>query len=116
MVLERTLTDLLEELSAEGHEPMARFVSALGRQPWAHQLRFDLSMLRLWLAAPNVSSVQVMVTYGDGRGGGRPLNKGLDNYELTIFRGDHVALTASQTLSETVDCIGDWVANGFKQS
>ncbi len=109
----RSLSQVLEELTAEGHEPMIRFVTALGERSWAGQLRFDLSMLRLWLAGPNVSHVQAMVTYGDGRGGGLPLSAALDRYDLTFFHGSHPATTASQTLVETLDRIGAWVAAGY---
>lgn len=109
----RALSEVLEELTAEGHEPMIRFVTALSERPWAGQLRFDLSMLRLWLAGSNVSHVQAMVTYGDGRGGGLPLSAALDRYDLTFFHGSRPATTTSETLVETLDRIGAWVAAGL---
>ena len=108
----RSLTEVLEEVTAEGHEPMIRFVTALSERPWVGQLRFDLSMLRLWLAEPNSSHVQVMVTYGDSRGGGMPLSAALDRYDLTFFHGSQPGATRSQTLTETLDRIGAWVASG----
>ncbi len=109
----RALIEVLDELTAEGHEPMIRFVAALGERPWAGQLRFDVSMLRLWLAGPNVSHVQAMVTYGDGRRGGVPLSAALDRYDLTFFHGSQPTTTTSQTLAETLDRIGTWVTAGY---
>lgn len=113
MMLERTLEEVLEEFASERHEPMVRFVTALRQRPWAQRLRFDVSMLRLWLAPPHASRVQAMVTYGDGRGGGRPLNAELDKYDLTLFRDTEDAVTTSQPLVETLDHIGILVANYF---
>lgn len=109
----RALSEVLEELMSEGHESMIRLVAALGERSWAGQLRFDLSMLRLWLAGPNVSHVQAMVTYYDSRGGGLPLSAAPDRYELTFFHGTQPATTTSQTLVETLDRIGTWVAAGY---
>jgi hypothetical protein len=99
----------MEELRDEGHGPMMKFVSALSRESWASGLDYDLSMLRLWIARKGVGRVEVMVTYGDGRKGGRPLNLDLDAYELTIFAGGGPQEAVIRNLHDTIDRIGAWL-------
>lgn len=106
----RTLGDVVEELEHEGHGPMTRFVSLLGEQPWSKELKFDLSMLRLWIARPTDHEVRIMVTYGDGRGGGLPLDMSLDRYEVSFFhQGSGVPVVETTTMNEALTRIADWL-------
>jgi hypothetical protein len=82
----RTIDDVTDELRDEGHRPMVRFVLELRERPWATELTFDLSMLRLWIARKGVPRVEAMIVYGDGRQGGRPRATDVDAYDLTFFR------------------------------
>jgi len=46
-------------------------------------------MLRLWLGRSRSDKPHdLMVTYADGREGGRPTPPFVDSYELTFFRAD----------------------------
>ena len=103
--IESVLTMLQEEL----HPPMARLVSELARQPWATGLRYDLSRQRLWIARRDIGRLEVMVTYGDGQGGGRPSNLELDAYETTIFENWIVVETVTLRLMDSIARIRRWL-------
>jgi len=105
---QRTLTSVLDEARDEGHEPMVRFLTRLAEYQWSKGLAFDLSMLRLWIRRPIVQTVELMVCYGDDRGGGKPSDPTLDRYELIDFRSGAGQISTSGTLSEVVDLVEQW--------
>src|SRR5438270_9813208 len=84
---QRSLENVASEFRAEGHAPMLRLTRELEQQgAWVHDLIFDTSMLRLLVARPNASIPEAIVTYGDGRGGGRPVNPNLDAFDVLVGR------------------------------
>src|SRR5512133_2331408 len=104
----RTLENVLEEFRTETHLQMVLLIETLRNKVQGEPLKYDVSMLRLWIARKNASDVQVMVAYGDGRGGGRPVATELDSYELTIFASDSSPRVSVQDLSTTITLIRDW--------
>jgi len=104
----RTLENVLEEFRTENHLPMVLLIETLRDKVQGKPLKYDVSMLRLWIARRDASDVQVMVAYGDGRGGGRPVTTELDSYELTIFGVDSSLRVSVQDLSTTIALIRDW--------
>ena len=104
-----SIDSVLAELREEDHPPMVRFVSELAVQPWAAALRYDLSMLRLWISRKDIERVEVMVTYGDGRGGGRPYDLNLDAYETTIFDSIVAVDTVTRNSADSIGRIHRWL-------
>jgi hypothetical protein len=80
----RSLDDIASEFTEENHQPMLRLVQTMKTQSWAGQLVFDTSMLRIWAARRFASEVEITITYGDGRKGGRPLDGDLDAFDLAM--------------------------------
>jgi hypothetical protein len=108
-VQNRTIESVLNELREENHVPMVNFVEALNRQEWAARLSYDVSMLRLWIARKGVTRVQVMITYGDGHRGGRPLEPYVDAYELTIFADFKPDQMCTQDSVKTIERLQGWL-------
>jgi hypothetical protein len=106
---DRTIESVLHELREENHVPMARFAQELARQEWATSLSFDLSMLRLWVARKGVSHVEVMVTYGDGRGGGRPSEPYVDAFEVTFYVNSRPADVSRQDSAGAIERLRRWL-------
>lgn len=103
------LWQVLEELREEQHAPMIALLDALRQHDWATTLRYDLSMFRLWIARPGVDAVEVMVVYGDGRGGGRPLKPYVDAFETTIFLGPGRPNVKIGTRENTIQSLRKWL-------
>jgi hypothetical protein len=106
---DRTIESVLDELREENHIPMAGFAQELARQEWAGRLSFDLSMLRLWIARKGVEHVEVMITYGDGRGGGRPSEPCLDAFEVTFFVDSRPAEVCMQDSAGAIERLRRWL-------
>jgi hypothetical protein len=105
----RTLQSALNELREEQHVPMTKLVEEMSRQDWAANLNYDVSMLRLWLSHEDYVSVEVMVTYGDGRGGGRPSEPFLDVFETKFFVGADVTEVTMGTAARTIKRLRLWL-------
>jgi hypothetical protein len=105
----RTLSDVANELRSEGHLPMVRLVESIENEQWANQLDFDASMLRLWAARKGVPEVEIMVTYGDGRHGGRPLNMDLDAFDLAFRTGGGWTTLPGINSSSVLENIRSWL-------
>jgi hypothetical protein len=84
----RTIDEVSTEFKLEGHLPMYRLIESLKREQWSSQLVFDTSVLRLWAARKTIPEVEIMITYGDGRNGGRPINMDLDSFDLALLKMD----------------------------
>jgi hypothetical protein len=112
---QRTWASVLDEARDEGHEPMHRFLMRLAECPWSRELAFDLSMLRLWIRRPTARSAELMLVYGDDRGGGKPLDPTLDRYELVDLRGGSGQLSITGTLRLVLAQIERW-ALGAQES
>lgn len=107
----RTLESVLLELRSEDHPPMVRLVEGLTRCHWAEALNYDLSMLRLWIARTNTEQVEVMVTYGDGRKGGRPIVPCVDSYEITLFAPSGAPQVSVHNLTGSLEWLRRWVSS-----
>lgn len=105
----RTLWSVLEELREEQHVPMVTLLDALSEQEWAAKLCYDVSMLRLWISRQGREGVEVMVVYGDGRGGGRPVGPYLDVFEITFFAGADAGNVRTGTRENTIDTLRKWL-------
>ena len=104
----RSLDDVLSELIEERHPPMIELVTAIAREPFAELLGCDLSMLRLWLGRSRSDKRHdLMVTYADGRGGGRPTPPFVESFELTFF-GDGHPTQRTADLDGTIRAIREW--------
>jgi hypothetical protein len=79
-----TLDDLYREFEHEQHEPMAQLVDLLRRDSTlAKRLRGTTSMLTLLLYVDGSwDEHRLVVTYGDGRCGGRPQDTSFDRYDF----------------------------------
>lgn len=110
-MLTRTIDNVLHELCDEENPPMVRFVSELSRCDWAQTMVYDLSMLRLWIARPGSASVEIMVTYEDGRKGGRPAAPYVDVYEITEFSGAQRVRVSVHNLTDSLDWLSRWATS-----
>jgi hypothetical protein len=72
-------------------------------------------MLRLWIGRKNVGRLEVMVTYADGRGGGRPTDPDLDAFEITIFEAGTAVDTVTLNSRDSIDRIGRWLADANRR-
>ena len=105
----RTLAAVLDEVIDEDHVPMIELLNALSAEDWGDRLSFDLSMLRLWIARKGVAQTEVMIAYGDGRHGGRPLPPYRDAYEMTFFDGQERREVSMNTLQVTISRLLEWL-------
>jgi hypothetical protein len=103
----RQLESIEQEFIHEGHEPMTMLARAIRAEPFATQLLYDTSMLRLWIRRSQGIEPELMVTYADGRMGGRPSDLTLNAYELTIFRGESSSGSTGD-VGTTVAAIRQW--------
>lgn len=104
----RSLEGVLSELVAENHPPMIELVNAIARESFAELLGCDLSMLRLWLGrSRSEKQHELMVTYADGREGGRPTPPFVDSYDLTFF-GHDARTQQTANLDGTLRAIRAW--------
>ena len=105
----RTIESVLEEFRTENHPPMVRLVETLTDRLKETGLKYDVSMLRLWISRRDADYVQIMIAYGDGRGGGRPVVFDSDSYELTFFGANASTHASVQDLQTTVDLVEQWL-------
>lgn len=112
----RTLENVTAEFEAERHWPMLRLIEGIKQEPWAHRLAFDSSMLRLWVARKNATGVEIMITYGDGRHGGRPTNLELDSFEFAARSGDHFDASSNVDAKTAVERIRSWLESQENKS
>jgi hypothetical protein len=77
---DRTIESVLDELREENHIPMA-----------------------------GVEHVEVMITYGDGRGGGRPSEPCLDAFEVTFFVDSRPAEVCMQDSAGAIERLRRWL-------
>ncbi|MEZ4398408.1 MAG: hypothetical protein R3B06_00210 [Kofleriaceae bacterium] len=108
----RPLWNVLEELREEQHVPMAALLDALRQHEWATALRYDLSMLRLWISRQGTEVVEVMIVVGDGRGGGCPVEPYLDAFETTFFVGANAGNVKTGTKECTIEMLRQWLELG----
>src|SRR3954470_3206605 len=80
----RQLDAIIAEYVGAKHEPMVRLVKAIAQNPWATELDFDTSMLRLLVRRHGAKDAQVVIMYGDGRGGGRPRDLSLNKFDVGV--------------------------------
>ncbi len=87
----RTAINVLKTLQEEGHPPMESLVQLISAQVWSKEFVYDLSMLRLLIAKQNSApgTVDIIVTYGDGRQGGRPAPPFFDKFNITEEKEHH---------------------------
>src|SRR4051812_30821646 len=105
-----SLDGVLSELTEENHPPMMRLVTAIACEPFAELLGCDLPMLRLWLGRSwSDKRHDLMVTYADGREGGRPSPPFVDSYDLTLFHDDE-RTQQTANLDGTLQTIREWFA------
>jgi hypothetical protein len=81
----RGLSDIQAQMADDGHPPMASLGGEIAKQPWAGDLWFDTSMLRLLVARSGRQIEDLVITYAGGRGGGRPSDPTLDAFDVAIF-------------------------------
>ncbi|MGE5737229.1 MAG: hypothetical protein ACM34E_19210 [Acidobacteriota bacterium] len=105
----RSIAGVLGELQEESHIPMVGFVEELRRRPWATTLKYDLSMLRLWISREDAHDVEVMIIYDDGRKGGKPLEPYVDAFEMALFAGRDVSEVFTGTSFETIERLRAWL-------
>ena len=106
---QRTIVEVSAEFRAEGHLPMLQLVELIKQADWMDQLVFDTSMLRLWASRKNANSVEIMVTYGDGRFGGRPSNMNLGTFDLSLLRNGAFEVSSSNDANAVLEKIRLWL-------
>ncbi len=107
----RSLEAVRQEFDDEGHTAMVALLDKLAAQPWISELAFDVSMLRLWIARKGHTSPELMITYADGRNGGRPGEANLDRFDLTAF-ADACPSALGQSGDEAIKSLRLWVSAG----
>ena len=97
---------ILSLFESEGHPPMVRLMKAIKSQSWAGQLTFDSSMLRLLVARSGKHRAEILITYADGRDGGRPISD-LDIFDVRIWEtGEDYRSLSSE---DAVACLARWL-------
>lgn len=101
-MLSRSLDNVLREFVDEAHLPMQRLVRSLMGDEWAG-VGWDVSMLRLWAGKAGESVPRIVVTFADGRMGGRPVDQALDLFEIRTLSAGHLeAAVVTRGLDETI--------------
>jgi hypothetical protein len=90
---------------------MARLVSMFEQCAWSRQLIFDTSMLRLLVARRSSKYPELVITYGDGRDGGRPTDASLDAFDILIAReGQDAQLLPKLTAEAVIRRVEEWAS------
>lgn len=105
----RKIEDIIKEFDIESHPPMKQLISEICKKDWSKLLIFDTSMIRLWVSKNNSLQVQLIITYGDGRFGGKPINPNLDSYDLTYINSAGNETINGLNLQSTIENIEKWV-------
>ena len=105
----KTIDEVSNEFRSEGHLPMHRLAESIKGEKWAARLTFDTSMLRLWAARVHAQDVEIMISYGDGRGGGRPLDLRLNSFDLALRNEGRLDTTRNIDARAVLENIRAWL-------
>jgi hypothetical protein len=104
-----TISQIREFFDAEPHEPMRGLVRLIESEEWASGLRFGQSMYSLRVARLGRENLELLITYGDGRQGGRPTLPYLDRFDVIVWARGSEQEKCGLTASETVKFLARWL-------
>lgn len=104
-----SISQIREFFDSEPHEPMRGLVRLIESEEWSSRLRFGQSMYSLRVARLGREHPELLITYGDGRQGGRPTLPYLDRFDVVLWVRCSEPELRGLSASDTVKLLARWL-------